>query len=137
MIVVDVNIIAYLMIESHMTASAQALFQKDSVWIAPMLWRHEFLNILATAIRAKEVSVEKALTIWQDAVRFMSDSEREIDPSTILEIVAKNKITAYDAQYIALAKTEGLVLVTEDKELLKKFPDETTSLTRFSLKGVG
>ncbi len=39
MIVVDINVIAYLLIPGRYTASAEALLESDSLWVVPRLWR--------------------------------------------------------------------------------------------------
>ena len=49
MIVVDTNVIAYVLIEGDKTALAQQVAKKDPDWKVPPLWRHEFLNVLATS----------------------------------------------------------------------------------------
>ncbi len=38
MIVVDTNIIAYLYLQGEHTAQAEKVLQKDSEWMAPLLW---------------------------------------------------------------------------------------------------
>lgn len=43
----------------------------------------------------------------------------------ILDISIRGNITYYDASYIYLAKKLGVMLVTEDRELLRKFPGYT------------
>ncbi len=45
MIVVDTNIIAYLLLPSDYTHLAEQVIMKDSGWIAPYLWQSEFRNI--------------------------------------------------------------------------------------------
>lgn len=50
MIVVDTNVIAYLMINGEFTDRAKKVFMKDPEWVAPVLWKYEFLNILATLV---------------------------------------------------------------------------------------
>ena len=44
MIVVDVNVIAYLLINGEKTVEARSVRELDSDWIVPDLWRDEFLN---------------------------------------------------------------------------------------------
>ena len=61
MIVVDTNIIAYLTLPSPYTDAAERLLQRDQDWIAPVIWRSEFRNVLATAMRQEVVSLEQAL----------------------------------------------------------------------------
>ena len=65
MIVVDSNVIAARTLTSVLTSKAEKVEQKDPVWIVPVLWRYEFQNILATAIKAKQISQEHALVVWQ------------------------------------------------------------------------
>ena len=47
MIVVDTNVISYLLLPTPMTAAAEGLYQYDSEWSAPLLWRSELRNVLA------------------------------------------------------------------------------------------
>ena len=63
---------------------------------------HEFLDSLRTVVDRAELLVP--------------------DPKNLLEIAhiaAKERITFYDASYIAMAKTRKLALVTEDAKLTK------------------
>nr|WP_283645820.1 hypothetical protein [Alteromonas macleodii] len=48
MIVVDTNVIAYLLIRGERSAAMDRLQQLDSEWVAPRLWLDEFLNVLCT-----------------------------------------------------------------------------------------
>lgn len=47
MIVVDSNVLAYFYLPGEYTAAAEALFEHDPDWVAPVLWRSEFQSILA------------------------------------------------------------------------------------------
>ncbi len=53
MIAVDTNIIVYLMVPGENTESAKLLLIKDSMWVAPVLWRSEFRNVLVQDIILK------------------------------------------------------------------------------------
>ncbi len=131
MIVVDTNILAYLYFENERTTLAQAVHQKDQDWIAPALWRHEFINILAMNVRFKGLCVDDAVSIWDEALARLDGSEFYPDAGEVTGIAQANKISAYDAQFIALARQKGVVCVTEDKELLKKCPDITLAMEAF------
>jgi len=50
-IVVDVNVVAYFLIEGEHTERARELWRRDPDWRLPPLWRHEYLNVLATFVR--------------------------------------------------------------------------------------
>ena len=60
MIVVDSNIIAARNLTSVLSAKAEQVEQKDPGWIVPVLWRYEFQNILATAIKSGQIRPEQA-----------------------------------------------------------------------------
>jgi predicted nucleic acid-binding protein len=48
-----------------------------------------------------------------------------------LALAAENRISAYDAQYIALARQLQTVCVTEDRRVLGQFPALTRSMQAF------
>ncbi|MCZ7672681.1 MAG: type II toxin-antitoxin system VapC family toxin [Chloroflexi bacterium] len=119
MIVVDTNIIAYLLIKGEQTQNAQQLLTYHPDWTAPALWRHEFLNILATFVNHGGVSTAQALVLWQKAQSLMVNRELEISLSDALILAITSKISAYDAQFVILAKNLNCPLITEDKKLQK------------------
>jgi len=131
MIVVDSNIIAARNLTSVLTSKAEKLEQKDSVWIAPLLWRYEFQNILATAIKAEQITSEQALGVWQRVSAILMENESEPSAARVIELVAHYGITAYDAQFVALAMEMGILCVTEDQELQEKFPAIAVSIEGF------
>ena len=128
MIVVDVNVIAYLLIRGDRTSLAQALWETDSDWRVPSLWRHELLNVLATLAKTGAVDTRAALGIWTDALELMAGGETEVEMSQALSLAIQKGISAYDAQYAALAIRLGVPLVTEDQRLRKALPGETLSM---------
>ena len=46
----------------------------------------------------------------------------------MLSISVEKIISAYDAEYATLAMHHGVPLITEDQQLLAKFPDQAYSL---------
>lgn len=131
MIVVDTNVITYALIEGDQTALALQVRQVDPQWVVPPLWRHEFLNVLATFTRHEILDLTQATRVWQNALRRLQRAERTMDMPVALRLAVEHKISAYDAQYLALARSLGVPCVTEDRQLLKKFPDLAVSMAAF------
>lgn len=131
MIVIDVNIIAYLLIAGERTAEAQALYELDPDWVAPDLWRDEFLNILATYVRQGGVELEAAKQLWQTAVDLFGAKEQRADPLSALELSTRFRVSAYDAQYLAVAAGLGARLLTEDRALRQSAPEHTVTPREF------
>jgi predicted nucleic acid-binding protein len=121
-IVVDTNIIAYLHLVGELTESAEALLRKDPDWVAPLLWRSEFRNLLAGYIRRKTLTFEEARELQSEAESLMAGGEHEVESQSVLEFVRDSDCSAYDCEFIALARQLNVKLVTMDAKLLKAFP---------------
>ena len=131
MIVSDTNIIAYLYLEGERSTQVEKLLEKDPQWVAPLLWRSEFRNVLALYIRKRNLSLEQAQQIMQEAMLMMQGQEYEIVSSHVLDLVATSGCSAYDCEIMALAEDLGIPIVTVDKEILKEFPKVAVSLDDF------
>lgn len=135
MIVVDANVIAYSVVEGRMTAVALSVRDRDPHWLVPLLWRSELMNILAVYARRRGLSFPECLRIWEGAARAFSPNERDPDARMVLDLAITRAISAYDAQYIALALMYAVACVTEDRELLRKFPGVALSMEAFLNRG--
>jgi predicted nucleic acid-binding protein len=131
MIVVDTNVIVYLMIEGEKTEMAQRTYRQDSAWFVPPLWRHEFLNVLTTFVRQGGIETDEAMNLWQRSTHIFASGEREVDMPRVLRLASQHNISAYDAQYVTLAMALSVPFVTEDQQLLKTFPDTALSMQEF------
>lgn len=128
MIVVDVNVIVYLLVEENLTQQARDLYGRDPDWVFPSLWKHEFLNVLSSLVRTGRVSKNDALDRWGKTLTLFKKTEKEVDYDEALSISVDKNISAYDAQYVALATHYSIPLITEDKDLLAKFPGQAYTL---------
>lgn len=137
MIVVDTNVISYLLIEGDKTSSAQELWSRDSDWRVPTLWRHEFLNVLATLGKAGGLDLDDAQEIWHMGLDFFSRCEEEANPVAALRLAVQTGISAYDAQYVALARHLDVPLVTEDRPLRTRVPEGLFSIEKFCAQRPG
>lgn len=128
MIVVDSNVVAYVYLPGDYTDKAEALLEHDSDWAAPLLWRSEFRNILAGCMRRKTLTFEAARDLQLEAESLLIGSEHEVDSRLVLELVRDSDCSAYDCEFVALAMTLGVKLVTMDAKLLKAFPKYSVAL---------
>ena len=132
MIIADTNLIVYLYIESEYSKFADALFQKDSNWYVPLLWRSEFRNVLTLLTRAGRMDLEHAFHLYYEAQKIVAGKEYQPDPLEVLRLAAESGCSAYDCEFIHLAHYFETCLITMDKKLLYAFPEHTRKLTEYS-----
>ena len=129
MIVVDASVLvglAFSRDEYH--AHALAARRRDPDWQAPMLIRSETRNVgrgyflkgepfatVAAAIRAASAAI---------TTHVVGDDE-------VLEVVKDGHLTAYDAEYVALARRLACRLVTTDTDILDHYAEDTINLRDF------
>jgi len=130
-IVVDTNVICYRWISSPNNAAAETALAKDPHWIAPLLWRSEFRNILALAIRKRTLTIDAAQDIMRKAEASLDGSEFAVSSDAVLELVTRSTCTAHECEFIALAQAEGVWLVTADRQIIQEFPEVGVSLKTF------
>jgi predicted nucleic acid-binding protein len=131
MIVVDVNILAYYHLDSDFSEMALDAFRRDPNWIAPLLWRSEFENILAGYLRRNLMPLPKATIIMEEAIAMMEETEFQVSARKVLELVSNSTCSSYDCEYVALAKQFDVPLLTKDKRILGQFPDIAIRLEDF------
>ncbi len=133
MIVADTNIISYLLLPTDYSARASLLYQADPEWAAPELWRSEFRNVLSLYMRQKIISLTEAMTLQDEAEALMADWEFTLPSAAVLSLVASSSCSAYDCEFVALARQLAVNLVTQDKKLLREFPETALSIDDFLL----
>jgi len=132
MIVVDVNVLAYLWIPGEMTALAEQALERDPHWVSSILWRSEFRNVLAGYLRRGDIDQAAAERSLDGAESQLAGYEYIIPSRLVLRQVAASTCSAYDCEYVALAEDLRATLVTSDKQILAGFPALTTSLKAFA-----
>jgi len=135
MIVVDTNLIAYLFIHGEYSDMAEKAFLKDSLWVAPILWRSELRNVLVKCLKDKHFQFEDAVQIMREAESLMKTGEYMLDSLEVLSLAASTNCSAYDAEFVVLAQEIGIPLVTMDRKILKTFPKTALSMERFTEVG--
>lgn len=135
MIVADTNLLAYLNIESAFNKAARQVVTRDSEWVAPVLWRSELRNTLIKCLRGGLIGRDEAFAIMADAEAMMAFNDYDVASDDVLEIAAETGCSAYDAEFVVLARELGVPLVTTDRELLEKFPGTAVSPETFLAGG--
>ncbi len=130
MIVVDSNILAYLYLPSGLSEQAERLLAQEPDWAAPVLWRSELRNVLALYIRKGMLSLEQAFAIQMEAEALLNGAEYEVPSLDVLRLVESSACSAYDCEFVALAKRLNVKLVTADKKILKEFPSVAMTLAQ-------
>jgi len=131
MICVDTNIICYRYMASPHSPAADAAWAKDADWIVPILWRSEFRNALAGSMRRRSLTTEEAIQIANLAESMLAQNEFTVSTSAVLQLVSTSHCSAYDCEFIALARAYGVQLLTVDRHILRDFPEIAISLERF------
>ena len=104
------------------------MLEKDPEWVAPALWRSEFRNVLTGYMRRGQITLENALAFFGEMERLLRGHEYDPDSRDVLELARDSGCTAYDCEFVVLAKSLGVRLVTMDRQILKAFPKLAVSL---------
>jgi predicted nucleic acid-binding protein len=131
LIVADTNLIVYFLLEGSFTREARAVYQKDPEWIAPLLWRSEFRNVLIQSLRHRLLGLDEILRVMSRAEALMKGNGYQIDSSRVLRLAAESGCSAYDCEFVALAVDLNVPLVTSDEALIRKFKPTAVSMRAF------
>jgi len=123
MIVADTNTIAYLYLPTAQTNDVVSLLHKDPHWVAPLLWRSEFRNVLALYIRKGIIDLSTATAMQTQAEQQLADNEYTVNSIDVLALASQSGCSAYDCEFVSLANSLSLKLITGDKTLIQLFPD--------------
>jgi predicted nucleic acid-binding protein len=130
-IVVDTNIICHRWIPTSHSFEVEKALAKDPDWIAPLLWRSEFRNVLAGALRQNLITIDVASDIIDNAEMHFTNRDFAVSSRAVLNLVAKSTCSAYDCEFVALAEEQRVALVTLDRQILRNFPKIAVSLGNF------
>jgi predicted nucleic acid-binding protein len=122
MIVADTNLIAGLWVPNQMEELAYATLKKDPDWVAPVLWKSEFRNVLSLFLRKEILELVTVLQVMEEAEEFMESKEFEVNSTQVLSFVSNSSCSSYDCEFITLADDLNIRLVTFDKKILTEFP---------------
>ena len=127
-VVVDTNVVAYYWLPGAHTEQAVALRRRCDDWFVPKLWRSEFCSVLGQYLRAGSIGLDQARALIRSVEAELVDSERESDLGMVMDLVAASTCSAYDCEFVALARSMGIPLVTEDAQVLRDFPENAINM---------
>ena len=108
---------------------ARACRDRDPDWHAPFLARTEFRSVAAGYLRRGEaldtLLEAAALAVLSVRAHHLTDAE-------VFAVLQSAPLSAYDAEYVALARRLGCKLVTTDREVLKAFPQLAVRLSEYA-----
>lgn len=131
MIVADSNLIAYLLIPGDKSALADKVLLKDADWAVPLICRSEIGNILTLYMRHEGMSLAQARRTMERAETLWNRREFAVPSYEVLELTFHHNITAYDGEFVVLAKQLGVPFVTFDKPLRRAFPNLAIAAEEF------
>ena len=122
MIVVDTNLLAYLLLPCPKTELAELLLKRHPQWAAPPLWRSEFRNVLTGYLRRGMLQQSRAVALMLEAEETLVAHEEIVATERVLQLVSISNCSSYDCEFVAAAQQLDVPLVTEDRGILKTFP---------------
>ena len=127
MLLVDTNILAYMLIEGDRTQAVQQLFARDPDWCSEAFVMVEFSNILATCVRHRTLTQAQGVQLLTDA-HMLLPTLHNVAHDQAFETAMQFGISASDARLITLARQLKSKLITEDANLHAAVPAWTLSL---------
>lgn len=131
MILVDTNLLAYLLLPTPHTAKAEAVLIKDPDWFAPQLIHSEFRNVLLGAVRRDNIARSDADSFLARAEEVITVPEAAIDEPAVFDLAIESGCSAYDCEFVWLARYLRIPLVTADKKVAHAFPGQAVAIDQF------
>ncbi len=128
MVLIDTNVLVFLLLQGEKTNEARALLEADNDWRSETFLLVEFTNVLATYLRSRELMREEAKRLLSDAEKLMQARLMNVAHGEALEMANEYFVSAYDGRFLALAWRLKSPLVTEDAKLRRAAPRLTRSI---------
>ncbi len=131
MIAADCTLIAQFFLTTPETELARQIAVMDADWLVPPLWRSELRSVLRKYLLRKDLSVDQCVQIMLVADAMLANSETAVSSADVMALVATTGCSAYDAEYVSLARSFAIPLITADKRLRERFPGIAVSAAEF------
>ncbi|MXX69930.1 MAG: type II toxin-antitoxin system VapC family toxin [Gemmatimonadales bacterium] len=128
MIVVDTNVMMSFVFGGTDGAAAADLLRKDPEWAAPVILLSELRNALLGVVRRGVATSAQVKAMGDDAAHVLGSRIVGIPGGLVIDIALECGLTAYDAEFVAVARALGVRLATLDRQVLRVAPDVAVSL---------
>ncbi|MEO0795429.1 MAG: type II toxin-antitoxin system VapC family toxin [Verrucomicrobiota bacterium] len=135
MVIVDTGPLAYLLLPGEQTELAQRAYKKDPSWGSAPLWRSEFRNLVIRYIRERRIEQKVADEILKVAEDRMHPRQYNVESDAVIDLALETGLSAYQCEYLALARDLNVPLVTTQPELVKAAPTLAISLEDYVARG--
>lgn len=132
MIVADANLIAYLILPGERTEEAEAVLLADPVWVVPVLCVSELRSVVSHYVRKGDLTLAQGAAAMDRAAALVDGREAPVNSGDVLELAHRSGCSSYDCEYVALAMSLDVPLVTSDKAVLRAFPRVANAPEDFS-----
>ena len=132
MIVVDTNVMVGLLVDEEVTSRASHVLAFDREWSAPPILPIEFRNALLRYVRRGDFTPERAKAMASDAAAILGNRIYDMPGDAVIDAALECGLTAYDAEFVALARALGVTLVTMDAAVLRGAADMAVPLEAFA-----
>ncbi len=123
MIVVDTNVMVKLVVGGADGAEAARLYERDEEWAAPGILLSELRNVLVGYVRRGAMSRRRAVATVHDAELVLGDRVANVPGRQVVETALVCGLSAYDAEFVVLARSLGVPLATLDRAILRSAAD--------------
>jgi predicted nucleic acid-binding protein len=128
MIVVDTNVMVFLLTGVGPGEEAARHLRRDAEWAAPGLLLSELRNVLAGLVRTDRMDAADAAEICQDAEEILAGRLASMPSDQVLAEALKEGLSVYDAEFVVLARRLGVPLLTADRAIGAAAPDVAVGL---------
>ena len=128
MIVVDTNVMVRLVVGGADGTDAAVLFERETEWAAPSILMSELHNVLIGFVRRGALTSEQAKAMSDDAAVVLGGRIASVSGHQVIDVALECGLSAYDAEFVTLARVLGVPLATLDNAVLRGAADVAVSL---------
>jgi len=122
-IVVDTNVVVQLLFGGAQRLALQKLRARDPEWSAPAILLSELRNVLVGHVRRGTITERRAVDMTEDASNLLAGRIGGVSPRETIAVALECQLSAYDAEFVVLARRLHVPLATLDRAILGGAPD--------------